>query len=562
MNVNEYTSLYINETDEIIQALESGMMKLEEDCDLSVVDELFRNAHNLKGMSGAMGYDSVVKTSHMLENILDSFRKGEREVTREGTDVLLKVVDTLRALVPEVIESGESDITLEMVSRIESLLEIGFSSRSDSEEMNLENDEDRQESGSKGEGDPESGDRTQKQNPGCYSKISSTRIELKRLDELMDLIGELIISRIKLSNLADELNSKPLLEELNASGRLVSEIQKEIMEARLVPAGNVFQRFKRVVRDISCELGKKVRLKITGAGIGVDRTVLESMLDPIVHLIRNAIDHGIETPGERRDAGKNETGTVEVSVRRERNYIILEVSDDGKGIDLDRIKEKNGRRDSEISGEELCRILAEPGFSTREEAGRYSGRGVGMNVVKKTVDSLGGTIDVTSEKGKGTRTRAKLPINLSIIKAMLFVTGDQIHAIPAEYIKETVRVETGSLKKIGRTDIYLSQAGPIPVIKPWEVYNNSIEKKESVRRYLKIIVLEAENSLACLVVDRILGQQDVVIKSLPGIIRGTQGISGATVLGSGQVAFIWDPRFLLRERNTYEFDQEAVLSEN
>jgi len=562
MDVNEYTSLYINETEEIIQALESGMMSLEEDCDISVVDELFRNAHNLKGMSGAMGYDSIVKTSHMLENILDSFRKGEREITREGTDVLLKVVDTLRALVPEVMESGESDITLEMVSRIESLLEIGFSPRCDSEGLDPEERKDQDESGNNGDTDPGTMERIQKQNQGCYSKISSTRIELKRLDDLMDLIGELIISRIKLSNLAGELKSKPLIEELNASGRLVSKIQKEVMEARLVPAGNVFQRFKRVVRDISCELGKKVRLKITGAGIGVDRTVLESMLDPIVHLIRNAIDHGIEMPEERISAGKNETGTVEVSVRRERNYIILEVSDDGGGIDLGRVKEENDRGDSEISGEELCRILAEPGFSTREEAGRYSGRGVGMNVVKKTVDSLGGTIDVTSEKGKGTRTRAKLPINLSIIKAMLFMTGDQIHAIPAEYIKETVRVETGSLKKIGKTDIYLSQRGPIPVIKPWEVYNNSIEKSESMKRYFKIIVLEAENSFGCLIVDRILGQQDVVIKSLPGIIRGTQGISGATVLGSGQIAFIWDPRFLLRERITYEFDQEAVLSEN
>jgi two-component system chemotaxis sensor kinase CheA len=229
---------------------------------------------------------------------------------------------------------------------------------------------------------------------------------------------------------------------------------------------------------------------------------------------------------------------------------------------LGRLNAECGGGDKGMSGEELCRILAEPGFSTREEAGRYSGRGVGMNVVKKTVDSLGGAMDLSSRRGEGTTIRAKLPINLSIIKAMMFKTGEQIHAIPAEYVRETVRVETGSLKKIGQSDVYLSQSGPIPVIRPWEVYNNNIDKRETYSRYFKIIVLEADPGCGCLMVDRILGQQDVVIKSLPGIIRGTQGISGATVLGSGKIAFIWDPRFLLRERKTYEFDKEAVLSEN
>ncbi|MBD3178986.1 MAG: hypothetical protein GF417_04935 [Candidatus Latescibacteria bacterium] len=554
MDVNEYTSLYISETEEIIQALESGMMKLEEDSDLSVVDELFRHAHNLKGMSGAMGFDSIVQTSHMLENILDSFRKGDRDITREGTDTLLKVVDTLRSLVSAVVEPAGGEDTGDLVARIEKLLSENFTGSGEGDSSA------RHRTGESGDSGPGNGEKVINRSSTCYSKISSTRVELRRLDELMDLVGELIISRIKLSNMARELNSKALTEELASSSRLVSEIQKEVMEARLVPAGNVFQRFKRVVRDISGELNKKVRLKITGPGIGVDRTVLETMLDPIVHLIRNAIDHGIETPEERVNSGKCETGTVEVSVRRERNYIVLGVSDDGSGIDLDKVGRPGGETGRGISGEELCRILAEPGFSTREKAGRYSGRGVGMNVVKKTVDSLGGSLDVVSEKGAGTRISAKLPINLSIIKAMLFMTGDQIHAIPAEYIRETVRVEIGSLKRIGSTDVYLSQDGPIPVIRPWEIYNNNIDRSDSFQRYFKIIVLDAEKASGCLAVDRILGQQDVVIKSLPGIIRGTQGISGATVLGSGKVAFIWDPRFLLRERNTNEFNQEAVLS--
>ncbi len=601
MEVNEYITLYANETADIIQSLEGGLMELEAGSDTSAIDELFRHAHNLKGMSGTMGFDSVVEASHSLENILDGLRQGRIVISKEKTDSLLKVVDLLREMIRGVVDDGECEETSNLLGRIVNIMSIGFEEEykgdpsceeddassesggeirdsspagagpdapervSENKETGREPEEERGESEQRESScsSPGGGAGSSK-NAAYYSRITSTRVELKRLDNLMDMVGELIISRIRLSNIAESVKSKQLSEELAASGRLVSEIQREVVEARLVPAGHVFQRFKRLVRDVSTELDKSVRFKIVGADIGLDRTVLETMIDPLIHLIRNSIDHGIETPEKRKEAGKDKTGTIILQARRERNFVIIELEDDGKGIDKAEVARRTvwnkGGPPSELSDEELCRILTSPGFSTKESAGRYSGRGVGMNAVKDAVDSLGGSLSLKNNEGKGTSVRLHLPINLSIIKALLFEAGTQIHALPIEYIKETTRVEQKSFKTAGGSEIFITQEGPIPIIRPRRIFNLNDEIRAD--RYYKVIVLETETGLGGLLVDRILGQQDVVIKTLPGIIRGMEGISGATVLGSGRVAFIWDPRYLLKERQNNESDQETVVSEN
>ncbi len=584
MDINEYKALYANEAADILQALESGTMALEAGSGASVIDELFRHAHNLKGMSGAMGYDSIVEASHSIENVLERCRTGELFISRKEADILLKVVDFLREMISGVVESGESDETRWLLGEIISIIRANFEGSEGKEVTSeaCEGTDNTQLSGADpgtvseiagvdgeaGELQKEDGKQPKqsKANNTYYTKSSSTRVELERLDNLMDLVGELIISRIRLSALAEKIKSKTLTEELIVSGRLIAGIQKEIVEARLVPAGNVFQRFKRLVRDVSKELNKEVRLKIIGADIGLDRTILETMIDPLVHLIRNSLDHGIEFPAERRAAGKDETGVIKLWCRRERNFVIIEINDDGKGVDFTEIAKRSGDaqtiegRSSGFSSEELCHILTSPGFSTRKKAGKYSGRGVGMNAAKKAVESLGGAITIESIAGKGTSVHLRLPITLSIIKALLFQVGNEVHALPIEYIKETTRIEKNSFKTIGGAKVFLTQQGPVPVIKSWELLD--LDDDTSEGRYAKIIVLETERGTGGLVVNEILGQQDIVIKGLPGMIRGMEGISGATVLGSGKVAFIWDPRYLLRERQGYEFDQETVVSKD
>jgi two-component system chemotaxis sensor kinase CheA len=439
MDVSEYISLYTSETAEILQALESGLMEFEDSSDVAAIDELFRHAHNLKGMSGTMGFESVVEASHAMENILDDFRSGRSKMKRAQADALLKVVDILRDMICGVVENGECDSAKGLLGRIVTIISSNFENscgtdkedgrqevekaeaakaedQTDEEPVDAgpEDPEDNEDnttespSGAGGEEENTSADgkcKTDKVlNTAYYSRISSTRVELNRLDNLMDLVGELIISRIRLSNIAEGIESKALHEELTASGRLISEIQKEVVEARLVPAGNVFQRFKRLVRDISTQLGKEAKFTIIGADIGLDKMVLETMIDPLIHLIRNSIDHGIETPEERKAAGKSETGMITLSARRERNFVIIELSDDGRGIDVSQVSRKVGSKGdsgskTDMPDEELCRILTSPGFSTREKADRFSGRGVGMNAVKEAVDSLGGSMSIKNKLG-------------------------------------------------------------------------------------------------------------------------------------------------------------------
>ncbi len=580
MKVSDYKALFISEAREILQALEEGVLNLENGDDrVSCIEELFRNAHNMKGMSGAMGYDHVVEASHALENILDCWKKGGISIEASEIDVLLRAIDLLGTLVRWAIKEEEGPEGEELIGEILVLLSPINKRLLSYESCEIKNTND--EGAVRDSGDTggithvpvdnqimkDSGDQTNSGKRGtCHSEITSTRVDLEKLDNLMDLVGELIVSRIRLGNIAHELGSRHLILELESSGKLISEIQKNVMEARLIPVGQVFHRFKRLVRDISKELGKKVEFETIGSEIGLDRTVIERMAEPLVHLIRNAVDHGIESPEERKASGKAETGKMTLSAERKRNHVIIEVKDDGRGIDVAKVKrkieqEKPGESlDGDLSEDELCSALTMPGFSTRESVGRYSGRGVGMNVVKETVNSLGGSLKVLSKPGEGTVVSMRLPINLTIIRALLFHVGNEVHALPVEYVRETTRIEYGSLKTVRGREVYQIGDETIPVIRPDEIFN--MQLGDDRLRFIKMIVVDTGMEVAGLVVDDIVGQQDVVIKGLPGMIRGTNGISGATILGSGMIAFIWDPGILFQGRCTYESNKETVVLED
>ena len=557
MKVSDYKELYRSEADEIFHALENGIISLESGEDLKAhIDELFRHAHNLKGISGAMGYDSVVTASHAIENFLDAIRKEELSVKHGTVDKLLETVDMLRECVALAVDEKDSDRRAELAEKIA----IHVAGIDDDDQRTAEPPSSREDID---ERDPDAADGSRAE---FREPIKTTRVELERLDRIMTLVGELIISRIRFIGQMSGAENKALMDELEVFGRLVSEVQREVMEARLVPVGQVCQRFKRLVRDTAREKAREVKFEIIGSEIGVDRAVLEEIVDPLVHLIRNAIGHGIETPEEREALGKDREAVVTLGVRRERNHVIIEVSDDGRGIDLKKVKAmgaseglSTGER-SELSEEELCNILSAPGFSTSSGVDRISGRGMGMNIVKKTVDSLGGVMHIKSSAGKGTSISLHLPVNLSIIKVLMFYVGDDVHALPIEYIKETTRVEYGSLKKLQGKQVFMTPEGPIPVIRPWEIFDAKVE--EETGRYIKMIVVEAGEKRAGIVVKRILGQQEIVIKGLPSIIRGLSGISGATILGSGKVAFIWDPHVIFGERSAYEPDKETIVLAN
>jgi two-component system, chemotaxis family, sensor kinase CheA len=584
MNVNDYRTLYLSEAEDGLQALESGLIGLESSAEpAAVINELFRHAHNLKGISGAMGYDEVVEASHALENVLDGLRRGE-EITVAKIGCMLGAADIMKKLVRCAAEAAESMTqaaaaaasdegapggavpggegspaatvkSVELLSEVLMLL------------SNISDPSARASSTTRPVSEGEAGTSPGAKPADSLARpISSTKVEIERLDRIMDMVGELVTSRIRLSNLATELGSKPLADEIALSWRLISQVQREVMEARLIPVGQVFQRFNRLVHDVSHDRGKKVKLEVAGAEIGLDRVVLEGMVDPLVHLIRNALDHGIESPAQRLASGKPEEGKLRLCARRERGTVVLEVSDDGRGIDTSRVAAEAAAaglvrsRKTELGEDDLCRILTTPGFSTSAAVDRVSGRGMGMNIVKKAVDSLGGQLRIRSAPGAGTSVSLILPINLSIIKALLFSIGSDVHAVPIEYVSETTRIEFGSLKTVNGALVLPHGDRVVPVLMPEHILGVRLET--SGERYARVIVLDTGRRRVAVVVNRVIGQQDIVIKALPPLFRGLRGISGATVLGSGKVAFIWDPHVLFEGRCTYESDQEAVVSAN
>ena len=570
MNVNDYRELYRSEAEDALQALENGLVELESASEPRLhIDELFRNAHNLKGNSGAMGYEEIVEASHALENVLDHLRRGG-EITVAKIGCMLGAVDILKKLVRTATDAGvnpggetptETNATGGNAPSVRLLSEALVLLSNIAEPLGQSGPITRPAS------EPDAGVcREEKPQDSLSQHITSTKVELERLDRILDLAGELTVSRIRFSAIASTLGAKPLLDELALSWRLISQIQKEVMEARLIPVGQVFQRFHRLVRDVSHETGKSVKFEVTGVEIGLDRVVLEGMVDPLVHLIRNAMDHGIEFPAERRAAGKSEEARLTLSARRERNNVVLEVSDDGRGIDLAKVAASAAEagifkgRTADLTDDDVCRIITMPGFSTAASVDRLSGRGMGMNIVKRAVDSLGGSIQIRSKPGAGTTVALLLPINLSIIKALLFTVGPEVHAIPIEYISETTRFERGSLKTVQGNLVLHDGDGVVSVLMPDDIFGLPLDTTDE--RYSKVIVIDTGARRIAVVVNTIIGQQDIVIKALPPLFRGVRGISGATVLGSGKVAFIWDPHILFEGRCTYESDQKALVLEN
>lgn len=582
MAQDDYKTLYISEAEDTMSALENGLIAFGDNEDVVAdVNELFRHAHNMKGMSGAMGYDLVVEASHALENVLARFKNKEIEVSPERVDVLLRAVDTISKLNEHAVNEGPPADGSELLSEVLELLSPmlvecdGEARKPDTSATDDTNTGDEgKESVTGGSADERSesprleGDAVatpraaQTADTDYRPVITSTRVTLEKLDKLMGRVGELITSRTRLSTLAEESGSRILVREFASFARLSNAIQRDVMELRLVPVGHIFKRFKRLVRDLSRETNKDVSLDIVGGEIGLDKSVMETVVDPLIHVIRNCVDHGIESPVERKERGKPARATIVLSARRERDSVILAVSDDGRGIDVEKVRKisKPGGMVEEfaeqLADDEICRILSAPGFSTSEGVDHLSGRGMGMHIVKVLTESLGGALSISSKPGEGTTVSLKLPISLAITRALLFYVGGHVYALPIDCVQETSRVERGALDSVRGRFVYKTKGTAVPVVRPRDVFGMAPD--ETPERYIRVIVVDTEAGRVALSVDKILGQQDLVIKALPPMMRGVKGISGAAILGNGDVAFVWDPKVFFEEVDEHELAREAV----
>jgi two-component system, chemotaxis family, sensor kinase CheA len=382
-------------------------------------------------------------------------------------------------------------------------------------------------------------------------KQRHVRIDLRRLDSLMNLIGELVITRGRLVDLAREIGNPALDDALTQASRLIADLQDEIMNSRMVQVWQVFDRFPRMVRDAARTLGKEVALEIEGKDIELDRSMLDEIGDPIVHLLRNAVDHGIERPADRASAGKPAVGRLTLSASRDRSAVLIRVSDDGRGIDRGKVLQKAmdtgliDRSTVELTDDELIRLISRPGFSTAEAVTEISGRGVGIDAVQNRVRSLGGSVDIRTAPGSGTTVTARLPLTLAIMRALLAKVGEETYAVPMVHVRETISMEGATLSSLQGKPVLVLREVVMPLIRLRDVVGLGAVTDGELDEAEQAVIVELADREAAVVVDTLPGQQEIVVKQFDGVRGGSQLFSGATILGDGHPALIVDVSSLL-----------------
>jgi len=386
----------------------------------------------------------------------------------------------------------------------------------------------------------------------------SIRVDVERLDLLMEVVGELVIGNTRLAQLGSELENRydrePLVGTLNETiaqvARLMSELQLTVMRVRMIPVERVFSKFPRLIRDLARSMNKDIRLEIFGQDTELDKTVVEELEDPLVHLLRNAADHGIETPDVREAAGKSRTGVIRLGAHREGNHIVISIEDDGGGIRPEKILAKARKMgiataDGTYSDMEALQFIFHPGFSTAEKVTDVSGRGVGMDVVNQNIRKIKGAIQVVSRVGEGSKFIIKLPLTLAITKALLIKAGGDFFAIPLDAVQESIRVANSDIKTVNQREVIQLRDRVVPLFRLTQAFG--LQPLPRASRYSPVVIVGGQNKQIGLVVDSLEGEQDVVIKSMGDYLGEIRGVAGATILGDGRVALILDIATLIDE---------------
>lgn len=534
MDLAKYAALFQTESREQLSTMNVELLALERaPTATEPVSAVFRAVHTMKGMSATMGYATVTALAHELESLLDRVRHAELAVDQTVTDALFAAVDALERAVEIEVAGGSAETeSAPALARLQALARIrANTAASDVSPFTAE-----------------------MQVPGASAANRAprtVRVELQRLDGLMNLAGELLIARGRLADVANEIADPALDEALAQASRLISELHEEIMASRMVPVGQVFDRFPRLVRDAAHSLGKEIELTLDGREIELDRSMLDEIGEPIVHLLRNAADHGIERPDERVRAGKPRAGQLTLTVTRERQMVTMRVQDDGRGIDRERVLERaraQGIVDATVeslSDEELVRVIARPGFSTAERVTDLSGRGVGIDVVLTRVRALGGAVEIHTAPGKGTTVTLRLPVTLAIVRALLARVEGEMYAVPMTHVHETVDLAQESRRRVQGRDVMLLRDEVVPLLQFRDIVGLPEAMFVSVNGTTQVIVIESEGRRAGLVVDEFAGQQDIVVKEFDGVRDGLALFSGATILADGVPALIVDVGSLL-----------------
>ena len=573
----EILSGFVIESLENLDTVEVSLMDLEQDTDnAESINSIFRSFHTVKGVSAFLNLMRINKLSHCAENLLDKVRDGEIAVKENIIDIILESVDLLKKLIKGVqsgLEKGKNlDIGLDITPLVKRIDEIQAQAdqlggkpigeilihKGEISSDDLETGLDRQ----KEEPDKKIGQILVEENhTGPEQVVSALRdqkkfgprkmdlqvkVDTKKLDNLVDLTGELVIaqSMLRQNPVIFSAKDQRLTNNLGQLNQITSSLQTTAMAMRMVPVKSTFQKMLRLVRDLAKNSGKQVQLKMTGEDTEIDRNVVDELYEPMVHMIRNSVDHGIERPEEREKAGKNKNGEIHLQAYHQGGKIIVQISDDGKGLDKDRIIAKAKANqlitdESKLTNSEIYNMIFQPGFSTAKQVSDVSGRGVGMDVVKKGIEKLRGRVEINTNPGKGSTFVISLPLTLAIIEGMQVRVGQERYIIPALAILEAFRPSEDQYFTVeGRGEMILSRGNLIPMVRLDRIFDVKCDSADPWEGL--VVAVEHEDQQMGLLLDELLGKEEVVIKNLGDALKDIKGLAGGAIMGDGRVGLILD----------------------
>jgi two-component system chemotaxis sensor kinase CheA len=537
----EMVRRFIEESLELCDEAEGSLLLLEKNPHREYAAEAFRALHSLKGNAGFFGYPDIERIGHLAETVLEQMKN-----SRSGgahISALLTVVDALRSGIKGIAEGGGGELPgrEKIAALLGNLLAAPFN-HPEEEKAIMPGDT---YYGNGGEKEPAAPEKAS----SCAQQV--IRVDIEKLDKLLDLVGELVIAEAMVANNQQGLRSDRFEKAVLQLDKITREIQEVSMSMRMVPLAGTFRKMERLVRDLSHRINKAVHLEMVGAETEVDKTIIEQISDPLVHIIRNAVDHGIESPGDRRAAGKSEAGRIRLEAKHSAGEVWIMVEDDGRGLNRERILQKAAERglvknnDRELKDEEVWQLIFEPGFSTAEEVSNISGRGVGMDVVRRNIEKLRGKVDIRSREGAGTVFAVRIPLTLAIIEGMVVRVGQNRYTIPISSIIESFQPEG---KQITGTpdglEVVHIRGALLPVIRLHQLYKVSPRFNRLEEGIL--IVVESDERKCCLFVDELVGQQQIVIKGLSSYFGHVKSLSGCAILGDGDISMIMDISNLIK----------------
>jgi two-component system chemotaxis sensor kinase CheA len=681
MDMNQYLDIFVEESREHLQNLNSSLLELEKDTgNTGVLNEIFRVAHTLKGMSGTMGFTRMQQLTHHMEDVLDALRNDRLTMTPDMVDILFKCLDALENYVNTVVTTGKEgteehkdiidalaevlkggkpakkatkkasvkaakveaaaadtagdlkvifnqydvnvirkafeagmnvfqihvrfdkgcllkaarafivfqileknstviksnpkvediederfdfEFTVIVITEnpgeffdkeINSVAEIvGVDILSIAPEMigltqaEIDSAVEAQSAGSASKGADAPGQVAQDQPKKAQKTGKTVRVDIDRLDVLMNLVSELIIIKNGLDNMITNRDNAQYSESIEYLERITTSLHDAVMKVRMVPVETVFNRFPRMIRDIARELDKDIELRMSGEDTELDRTVIDEIGDPLIHILRNSADHGIETREERKKAKKPSTGTIYLRAYQDGNNVVIEVEDDGKGIDIEKVRRRIVEKGLEsvemvnsFSEKEVVDFLFRSNFSTADTVTDLSGRGVGLDVVKTKIEALGGTVEVETKFGQGSKFIIRLPLTLAILQALLVRIGSEKYAIPLSSIREIDNIKFEDVRLIRNQEVIVLRDMVIPLVRLDKVLGVADAIPDDKKKHLTTVIVKKGDKLSAFSVDSLIGQQEIVIKSLGKVLQGIKCIAGATILGDGNVALIVD----------------------